>query len=90
MRLGLFSRKPAVAPEVSARLKRWVAALLSLGEADTIALAELACHDPGCPEWETVVTADCADGRRFVLRLPGPMAAVREADVQALAADLPR
>ena len=86
---GLFSRKPPADPVVTDRLKAWVAALMDLSDKDTIMLAELACHDPGCPDLETVITVIRTDRRRFVLRFPGPMADVTEADVQSLAVQLP-
>jgi len=89
MMLGLFKRKPPADPAVTERLKAWVAALMDLSDKDTIMLAELACHDPGCPDLETVITVIRTDRRRFVLRFPGPMADVTEADVQSLAVQLP-
>jgi len=85
---GLFSRKPPADPVVTDRLKAWVAALMDLSDKDTIMLAELACHAPGCPDLETVITVIRTD-RRFVLRFPGPMAGVTEADVQSLSVQLP-
>jgi len=81
---GLFKRKPPADPVVTDRLKAWVSALMDLSENDTIMLAELACHDPGCPDLETVITVIRTDRRRFVLRFPGPMADVTEAAVQSL------
>ena len=88
--LGLFKRKPTADPAVTDRLKTWVSALMGLSDRDTIMLAELACHDPGCPNLETVITVRLADRRRFELRFPGPMAGVTEADVQSLAPQLLR
>jgi len=87
--LGLFKRKPPADPVVTERLKAWVAALMDLSDNDTIMLAELACHDPGCPDLETVITVIRTDRRRFILRFPGPMADVKEADVQSLSVRLP-
>ncbi len=86
--LGLFKRKPVADPVVTERLKGWVAALMGLTERDTIMLAELACRDPGCLDQETVITVVRADRRKFVLRFPGPMAGVTEADVQSLSKDI--
>ena len=86
--LGLFKRKPPADPVVTDRLKTWVRALMGLSDSDTIMLAELACHDPGCPDLETVITVVYADRRRFVLRFPGPMAGVTEGDVRSLQAHL--
>lgn len=87
--LGLFSRRPRPDPQAVARLKVWVANLMSLDDRDHIAIAELACHEPGCPDLETVVTVTLADRRRFVLRFPSDVAAVTEADVQLLQPKLP-
>jgi hypothetical protein len=87
--LGLFSRRPRPDTESVARLKAWIADLMSLGDNDHIAIAELACHEPGCPDLETVVTVTLADRRRFVLRFPSAVAAVTRADVQLLQSQLP-
>ena len=87
--LGLFSRRPRPDAEAVARLKAWIADLMSLGDKDHIAIAELACHEPGCPDLETVVTVTLADRRRFVLRFPSAVAAVTRADVQLLQSQLP-
>ena len=88
--LGLFKRKPPADPAVTDRLKTWVTALMDLSDRDTIMLAELACHDPGCPDLETVITVVRTDRRRFVLRFTGAMAGVTEVDVQSLAPQLVR
>ena len=82
--LGLFSRRPRPDAEAVAYLKGRIAALMSLGERDHIAIAELACHEPGCPDLETIVTVTLADRRRFVLRFPSAVAAVTETDVALL------
>ena len=86
--LSLFKRKPPADPVITDRLKTWVSALMDLSDRDTIMLAELACHDAGCPDLETVITVVRTDRRRFVLRFPGPMAGVTEGDVKLLAANL--
>ncbi|HMO07905.1 MAG TPA: hypothetical protein PKD10_09675 [Paracoccaceae bacterium] len=87
--LGLFSRRPRPDAEAVARLKGWVADLMTLGDKDHIAIAELACHEPGCPDLETVVTVTLADRSRFVLRFPSAVAEVSEAEVQSLRSSLP-
>jgi len=81
---GLFKRKPPADPVVTERLKACVAALMDLSDKDTIMLAELACHDPGCPDLETVITVIRTDRRRFELRFPAAMMNVTEADLQSL------
>jgi hypothetical protein len=87
--LGLFNRRPRPDAEAVTRLKGWVADLMTLGDKDHIAIAELACHEPGCPDLETVVTVTLADRRRFVLRFPSAVAEVSEAEVQSLRSSLP-
>ena len=86
--LGLFKRKPPTDPVVTERLKAWVSALMNLSDKDTIMLSELACHDPDCPDLETVITVVRTDRRRFVLRFPEPLAGVTEGDVNSLSKDL--
>jgi hypothetical protein len=87
--LGLFNRRPRPDAETVSRLKAWVADLMTLSDKDHIAVAELACHEPGCPDLETVVTVTLADRRRFVLRFPSAVAAVTEGDVELLRPQLP-
>lgn len=81
---NLFKRRPPPDPEQVARIKGWVAAHMTLGEADHVSVSELACHEPGCPDFETVVTVMKEDKRRFVLRFPTPVLEVMEADVTGL------
>ncbi len=87
--LGLFSRRPRPDAEAVARLKEWIADLMSLGDKDHIAVAELACHEPGCSDLETIVTVTLADRRRFVLRFPSAVAVVTKADVALLRPQVP-
>jgi hypothetical protein len=89
MMAGLFARRPRPDPLALARVRDWVSALMSLDAADHVAIAELACHEPGCPDLETVVTVTLADRRRFVLRFPAAVAAVTAADVEQLRPSLP-
>ncbi|HMS94344.1 MAG TPA: hypothetical protein PKA03_03840 [Tabrizicola sp.] len=87
--LSLLSRRPRPDVQAVSRLKGWVADLMTLGDKDHIAVAELACHEPGCPDLETVVTVTLADRRRFVLRFPSAVAGVTEAQVQSLRSSVP-
>lgn len=87
--LGLFSRRPRPDAEAVARLKGWVTPMMGLDERDHMSVAELACHEPGCPDRESVVTVDLADRRRFVLRFPGAVGGVTEAQVLSLRAQGP-
>lgn len=73
---NLFASKPPRGPAVTARLKAWVGDLTGLGDGATIMVAELRCHDLGCPDLETVITVVTPDQRRFVLRFPKPVAEI--------------
>ena len=79
----LFGRQRPDADAVR-RIKSLVAARFELPETTTIAVAELRCHEPGCPPVETVVTARDADGGLCDWRIPKPVAEIGDADVTAL------
>jgi hypothetical protein len=87
--LGLFNRRPRPDAQAVAKLKGWIADLLALDDRDHVAIAELACDEPGCPDLETIVTVTFAEGRRFVLRFPSAVGAVTEADVTLLSPQVP-
>ena len=80
--MDLFARRRA--PGRAAAVKGWVAAHLGLSEADLLTVAELACHEPGCPPVETVVTVHGADGVRRDWRIHKPLADVAKTDVIAV------
>jgi len=81
---NLFARRKA--PGRAAVVKGWVTERFGLSDADLISVAELACHEPGCPPIETVVTVHGADGHRRAWRLHKPVAEITAADVEALEA----
>jgi len=82
---NLFSRSKAP-PGRASMLKGWMTERFGLSDADLISVAELACHKPGCPPIETVVTVHGADGQRRTWRLHKPVAEITAADVEALEA----
>ena len=55
-----FSTPPAPGDsgkaEATRRLKQWVEPLGVLGDDGIVHVAELQCHEPGCPDYETVIT----------------------------------
>ena len=54
-----FSKPALTGPskaEVTRRIKQWVAGMQVLGADGVVHLAELQCHEPGCPDFETVIT----------------------------------
>ena len=67
-------------------VKDWITKRLGLSDDDLVSVAELACHEPGCPPIETVVTVHGADGQRRTWRLHKPVAEITETDVEALEA----
>ena len=82
---NLFTRRPA--PGRAGMVKGWVTGRLGLTEADLVTIAELACHEPGCPPVETVVTVHRADGGRRDWRVHKALAEIEETDVQKALAE---
>lgn len=72
---------------IAARLKRDLMAAFDLGEADALAVNEISCPDPGCPDMETVVLVMRAGTPTRALRIRRPIEAVGPADIDALAAE---
>jgi hypothetical protein len=85
---GLFDRKRPDAAAVR-RVKTQVTERLGLPGTATLTVAELACHEPGCPPIETVVTVQDADGQRRTWRLHKPVAEITAADVEAAISGAP-
>ena len=75
----LFTRRTA--PGRAGMVKAWVTEHLALAEADLVTVAELACHEPGCPPVETVVTVHASDGQRRTWHVHKPLADVDKTDV---------
>ena len=67
---------------IAARLKQELIVALGLTEADALAVNEIACADPGCPDMETIVLVMRAGAPTRALRIRRPMDAV---DVQDIA-----
>ena len=82
---NLFTRRAA--PGRASMVKGWVTGRLGLTEADLVTVAELACHEPGCPPVETVVTVHGADGARRDWRVHKALAQIEEADIQKALAE---
>ena len=59
---NLFARRGT--PGRASQVKAWVSQHLALTEADLVTVAELACHEPGCPPIETVVTVHEPEGQQ--------------------------
>ena len=76
----LFARR-ATPPGRAREVKAWVSEHLGLAEADLVTVAELACHEPGCPPVETVVTVHASGGERRSWHLHKSLAEIDEKDV---------
>jgi hypothetical protein len=76
---SLFSRRAV--PGRAGQVKAWVTEHLGLTEADLVTVAELACHEPGCPPVETVVTLHGTGGARRSWRMHKALAEVERTDI---------
>ena len=80
---GMFNRKRPAAGAVG-HLKKLVAEALKLSEDTTLSIAELTCHDSGCPPIETVITARKTDGEQKNWRIAKPISEIKEADINEM------
>ena len=85
--LKAWRARSAERAEMAARLKRDLIAARGLGEADTLAVNEIACADPGCPDMETIVLVMRAGAPTRALRIRRTMDAVGAQDIAALVAE---
>lgn len=85
--LKAWRARSAERAAIAARLKQDLRAALGLGEADTLAVNEIACADPGCPDMETIVLVMRAGEPTRALRIRTPMDAVTPEQIAALVAD---
>ena len=80
---GMFNRKRPNA-NVVRNLKKIVARQFKLPYDTTLSVAELNCHEPGCPPTETVITARSPDGTTTDWRVAKPVADIQETDINKL------
>lgn len=85
--LKAWRARSAERAEIAARLKRDLVTALGLGEADALAVNEISCPDPGCPDLETIVLVMRAGAPTRALRIRCPMDAVGPADIDVLVAE---
>jgi hypothetical protein len=85
--LKAWRTRSAERAEIAARLKRDLIVALGLGQADALAVNEISCPDPDCPDMETVVLVMRAGSPTRALRIRCPMEAVGPADIDALVAE---
>ena len=77
---GMFNRKRPDANAVR-NLKKIVAEQFALPDDTTLSVAELNCHEPGCPPTETVITARSSNGMTTDWRIAKAIADIQETDI---------
>ncbi|MEM7191437.1 MAG: hypothetical protein AAF405_00975 [Pseudomonadota bacterium] len=80
---GMFDKTRPDAAAVR-RIKELVVERFNLPQTTTLAVAELRCHEPGCPPVETVVTARAEDGSVQAWRVAKPVSEIETADIETL------
>ncbi|MBL6765896.1 MAG: hypothetical protein ISQ14_13155 [Verrucomicrobiae bacterium] len=70
--------------EATRHIKAWVESSLQLPEGVVAHVAELRCHEPDCPDFETVITLMCTDSsQNRSVKLPKALTDVIEADISS-------
>jgi hypothetical protein len=80
---NLFERKKIDGNSVR-KIKDLIANQFKLSENTTLAVAELRCHEPGCPPVETVITARHEDGSTNNWRIGKPINEIKQNDIETL------
>ena len=75
-------KKPNV--ELTRKLKIQISKKYQLPESTIISVAELACHEPGCPPIETIITARAEDGSMQNWRVGKSIDKIEESDLSQL------
>lgn len=78
----LGSRLDPIPPDVTSRLRGWVAAVLDLQDDEVVRVSQLACRDSACAPTETVL-AVLRPGAPISRVLPMPATQVCAADILA-------
>ena len=75
-------KKPNV--EAIRNLKNLFTKKFKLTESTILNVAELNCHEPGCPPTETVITARTKDKITNIWRIHKPIEEILESDINLL------
>ena len=68
--------------EATRRIKAWVERAFELPTDVVVHVAELKCHEPNCPDFETVITLMSTDSQpNRTVKLPKPLTEVTETDI---------
>ncbi len=79
----MFNQKKAK-PENIRYLKDIISKKLNLPETTILSIAELSCHEPGCPPKETVITTNANDGTSKTWKIEKPIDQIDNFDVENL------
>ena len=80
---GMFDRK-VTNPQALRNLKSLFIEKYNLDESTILSIAELSCHEPGCPPIETVVTARKVDGSMKNWKIHKSIGEIKKVDVDKL------
>ena len=80
---NLFERKKIDGSAIR-NIKELITNQFKLSENTTLAVAELRCHEPGCPPVETVITARYKDGSINDWRIEKPINEIKKKDIEKL------
>jgi len=79
----MFNKKKAN-PENIRYLKETISKELKLPETTILSIAELSCHEPGCPPKETVITANAINGKSKTWKIEKSIDAIDNFDIENL------
>ena len=85
--LKAWRARSAQQAALAGQLKNDLIAALGLVAADSLAVNEIACADPGCPDMETIVLVMRAGEPTRALRIRRPMEEVGTEEIAALVED---
>ena len=78
---NLFER-PRTDAKSTRRIKNLITQRFNLSETVTLAVADLRCHEQGCPPIETVITARYEDGKISNWRISKPVNQITSDDLE--------
>ena len=70
--------------ETVGRIKNLIKQKLGLPETTIVSVVELACHEPGCPPTETIITAHAEDSSKQNWRINKPISEISEKDISTI------
>ena len=82
----MFNKKKANPVNIR-YLKEAISKELKLPETTILSIAELSCHEPGCPPKETVITANALDGTSKTWKIAKSIDTIDNFDIESLFKD---